>query len=96
MFGVKVAQVGGQVLLPAGAAEQVVGAARAALAPEPAVHVGPVATVTAASGALAAARVVALHVVVELQRQRAAQLTLHHLVRLRVLLSALQHTHTLT
>lgn len=87
-------QVGTEVLFPAAGAQQVVRTPRAALSPEPAVHVGAVTAVTTATGALPAARVVPLHVGVKVQRQSVTQLTLYHLTGLGVLLDFLRETET--
>lgn len=83
----------GEVLFPAGATQQVVRVAAAALAAEPAVHVGAVAAVALAVGAAAAARVALLHVLVEVGHAGLAQLAHHHLVALVRLTHVLQ-THT--
>ncbi len=90
LFGAHSPQVGGQVLSPACSAQEVVWASWSTFASEPAIHVGPIAAVTTATGALTAARMVALHMVVELQGESVTQLTLHHLMRLWVLFSALR------
>lgn len=79
VFRTLVVQVGGQVLFPAGAAQEVEGEVGAALPFEPDVHVGARAVVALARGALPAARVTALDVVVELEGESVAQLALHHL-----------------
>lgn len=85
-------QVGTEVFFPAAGAQEVVRTPRAALSSEPAVHVGAITTVTTATGALPAARVVPLHVGVKVQRQSVTQLTLHHLTGLRVLLYSLRES----
>lgn len=79
VFRTLVVQVGSQVLFPAGAAQEVEGEIGAALPFEPDVHVGARAVVALARGALPAARVTALDVVVELEGESVAQLALHHL-----------------
>lgn len=71
--------VGSQILFPAGAAEEVEGEVGATLPFEPDIHVGPGAVVTLTCSTLTATWVPPLYVIVELQRQGAAQLTLHHL-----------------
>lgn len=70
----------GQVFLPAAATEQIVRVSAAALSSEPAVHVGAVAAVTLAVGAVPAAGVALLHVLVEVGHAGLAQLAHHHLV----------------
>lgn len=90
LSGAHNAQVGGKILFPACTAQKVVWASWSAFASKPAVHVGPVAAVTTATGTLTATRVVTLHVVVELQGESVTQLTLHHLMGFWVLFSSLR------
>lgn len=66
IFRIGVIQVRSQVLLPAGAAQQVEGKVGAALAFEPHVHVGACAVVALPCSALPATWVTPLYVVVEL------------------------------
>lgn len=79
ILGTCVAHVHSEILFPAGAAEEVEGEVGAALPFEPDVHVGAGAVVTLPRSTLPAAWVSALYVIVELQSEGVAQLTLHHL-----------------
>lgn len=68
-----------EVLFSAAAAQQVIRVPAPALAPEPAVHVGPVATVTLPIGAPPTARMTLFHVLVETGHVHVAELAHHHL-----------------
>lgn len=69
-----------EVLLSAGATEQVIRIPASTLSSEPAVHVGAVAAVALTVGAAAAARVTLLHVLVKTGNARPAELAHHHLI----------------
>lgn len=69
-----------EVLFPAAATQQVIRVPAPTLAPKPAVHVGPVATVTLPIGAPPAAWMALLHVLVEAGHTDVAELTDHHLL----------------
>lgn len=90
LFGAHHAQVGSQISFPACTAQEIIRAARSAFTSKPAVHISPVAAVTTATSALTAARVMSLHVVVELKSESAAQFTLHHLMSFWMFLSSLR------
>lgn len=79
VFRAWVAQVCSQVFFPAGAAEEVEGEVGATLPFEPDVHVGPGAVVTLTCSTLTATWVTPLYMIVKLQSEGVAQLTLHHL-----------------
>lgn len=71
-----------KVLFPAAATQQVIRIPASTLAPEPAVHIGPVATVTLPIGAPPTAWMTLLHVLVETGYVHVTELTDHHLLTL--------------
>lgn len=87
VFRALVVEVGSQILFPAGAAQEVKGEVGATFPFEPDIHVGARAVVALACGALPAAWVTPLDVVVKLEGESVAQLAFYHLT---VLLPCLQ------
>lgn len=78
-FTTWVALVCSEVLFPACIAEEVEREVGATFTFEPDIHIGPSAVITLTCSALATARVMTLYVIVKLQGQCVAQLTLYHL-----------------
>lgn len=78
-FGCGVTLVCSKVLFPARIAEEVEGKVGATFTFEPDIHIGPSAVITLTRSTLATAGVMTLYMIVKLQCQCVAQLTLHHL-----------------
>lgn len=81
-FGIWVTLACSNVLLSACIAEEVEGEIGAAFTFEPDIHIGPSAVITLTCSTLATARVMTFDVIVELQSECVAQLTIYHLTLL--------------
>lgn len=81
-FGAWVSLACSNVLLSAYIAEEVEREVGATFTFEPDIHIGPSAVITLTGSTLATARVMTFYVIVKLQSERVAQLTLDHLTLL--------------
>lgn len=81
-FGIWVALACSKVLFSACVAEEVEREVGATFTFEPDIHIGPSAVITLTCSTLATARVMTFYVIVKLQSECVAQLTLYHLTLL--------------